>query len=138
MQEIVLVGSFLSLNSYYDIRYRKVCLPSLCIYAVVGILWSVFYNNASMLSILLGSGLGLLLVIMSRLSKGAVGMGDGWLLMVCGCMLGIIKNIELLFIGLMVSAVLSLFLLVVKRVKKNYEIPFVPFLLIAYVGMVCL
>lgn len=136
MKEIIIVGSLLLISSLLDICYKKISLILLTLYFLGGLVWRIGFCNISVIAVLSGITIGMFMLLISKLSNGAVGMGDGLLLIVTGCLLGIRKNLMLLFVGLVVAALVSLFLIVIKKVKKNYEIPFVPFLLIAYVGMV--
>lgn len=135
LEQMLLVGSLLFSSSLIDLRYKKISIPIVLIYLGMGVLWRIAFCKADFLSILLGMALGVFLILVSKLCKGAIGMGDGILLIVTGCMLGIQKNFELFFGGLLGAALVSLFLIVIKKVKKNYEIPFIPFLFLAYVGM---
>ena len=67
-------------------------------------------------------------------SRGAIGRGDGYLLCVAGVYLGIAGTLSLLSGALFLCAIWSLLLLAIKKAGKKTEIPFVPFLLAAYVG----
>ncbi len=90
----------------------------------------------SIFSILCGMLLGLALILVSMVTRGSVGLGDGLLLVVTGVYLGGSRNLELLMIGLLLAAFWSLGLVVVKKKKGKQEIAFVPFLLISHVLMI--
>ena len=74
----------------------------------------------------------------SVITKGALGMGDGWLMMALGTALETEEFLIMLLIGLGCSAVWAGILLVVLHRGRNAEIPFVPFLLLGYIGGVLL
>ena len=50
---------------------------------------------------ILPAGLGLLFLLLSLASKGAVGMGDGWVLLALGCMLETGEYIRLIGCGIL-------------------------------------
>ena len=75
-----------------------------------------------------------LLVLISILTEGAVGMGDGWLLMALGTVLYPEEFFSTLFIGMICSAVWSGIMMMGFCRKGSTEIPFVPFLLAGYLG----
>ena len=68
------------------------------------------------------------------LTRGQVGMGDGWLLMALGCMMRMESYIQMACIGMLLAAACSGVLLLVFRKSRKTEIPLVPFLLLGYVG----
>ena len=72
------------------------------------------------------------LYLMSKATRGAVGEGDALVYLMTGVTLGFFGNIELLTLSLFFSAIVSVFLLVFRKVGKKKRIPFVPFTAIAY------
>ena len=80
------------------------------------------------------SGIGILILGGSVLTRGQVGMGDGWLLMALGCMMRMESYIQMACIGMLLAAACSGVLLLVFRKSRKTEIPLVPFLLLGYVG----
>lgn len=66
--------------------------------------------------------------------RGAVGMGDGWLLMALGTVLYPEEFFSTLFMGMICSAVWSGIMMMGFCRKGSTEIPFVPFLLAGYLG----
>lgn len=133
--EAILVGSMLFISSILDFKCKRISIPLLSSFLGVGLIWRSAFCHVPIDHLLLGAVLGGFLILFSRLCKGAIGMGDGILLCVTGCLLGTRKNFELFFLALLLSALVSLFLIVIKKVKRTYEIPFVPFLFLAYLGM---
>mgnify|MGYP000289702651 CR=1 FL=1 len=68
----------------------------------------------------------------SILSRGAVGMGDVCLYSIIICFIGVQKGIFVLFLSIAFAFFVALFFVIVKRKKKDYEMPLVPFVLAAY------
>jgi len=83
----ICVVVFLGVNSWIDIRKRQVSLLLIGIFTVCGVIWTI-YGKKSVLDVLLCAGTGLIFVGASILTEGAVGMGDGWLIMALGTVVG--------------------------------------------------
>lgn len=95
--------------------------------------WVLFLGMG--LSLLISSALGMLLggglfLLAHFISRGGVGMGDVKLFGVIGCYAGAGVIMPLVFLTVMVSAVYSIVMLLLKKIKLKEEIPFAPFVLI--------
>jgi len=82
-----------------------------------------------------GISIGLILLGISFITRGQIGMGDGLIVCITGMSLGFTKNAMLLGFGLFGSAIFSMILLSFKLANRKKTIPFVPFLLCGYVGV---
>ncbi len=71
--------------------------------------------------------------VVGQITRGQIGSGDGFLLMVTGILLGFWKNRELFLAGLFFCALFSAAALVLLRKGRKYRVPFVPFLAAAQV-----
>ena len=65
----------------------------------------------------------------SIITEGAVGMGDGWLIMALGTVMSAEEFFMMLFLSLICSAVWAGITMIFFHRKGNTEIPFVRFLL---------
>ncbi|MBH1941019.1 prepilin peptidase [Mobilitalea sibirica] len=72
-------------------------------------------------------------IVISKATKGKIGIGDGILLCVTGMGIGFWTNIELFALALLAAAIVSIGLLALKRANRKTSIPFVPFLLLGYI-----
>ena len=81
---------------------------------------------------------GVMFWILSFISSEKVGYGDGWILVMIGLFLGLWKCFLILMIGLISSSFVVLILLAVRRVSRDYQLPFAPFLLFGMGVVVCL
>ena len=134
MTRIILLG-MLSLYAVEDIRKKRISVRYLWIFGVAGIAINLFQRSISVPDMLLGAAVGAALVAVSLLTRGSIGLGDGFLLMTAGIFLGGSSVLELLFISLLYAALVSLGMLAFRRWKRKREIPFVPFLLLGYLTM---
>lgn len=122
--------------SVEDIKAMKIPLIGMALFAIIGILLSIFNPVFSLVEILGGVLIGIFLLFVSWISKGAIAKGDGLLIGTCGLYLGFWGNMALLSYGLLLSGITSGFLLITRQLRQKQKIPFVPFLLCAYIGMV--
>lgn len=93
--------------------------------------WLMFPNMilailiSAILGLLLGGGL---LLLAHFISKGGVGMGDVKLLAVTGGYMGSGSVMTVVFLSVIISAVYSIVMLMLKKIKLKEEIPFAPFI----------
>lgn len=82
--------------------------------------------------ITLGASLlpGIMFWMISFVTKEKVGYGDGWVLIMIGLFAGFTRCFLILLIGLIAESVILLILLIFRKVNKDGEVPFVPFLLL--------
>ena len=134
MTRIILLG-MLVLYALEDIWKKRISVRYLWIFGAAGIAINLFQKSISVPDMLLGAAVGVALVVVSLLTRGSIGLGDGFLLMTAGVFLGGSSVLELLFISLLYAALVSLGMLAFRRWKQKREIPFVPFLLLGYLTM---
>lgn len=85
-----------------------------------------------------GIGVGLLFFIISKCSKEAVGYGDSWLILILGIFAGAIDTLQIVFTATVLCGIFSLFYCMKNGWRKGHTLPFVPFLAMAYMGVVFL
>lgn len=128
---------FLGASGWLDWKTRTISLALTGLYGGGGLAIS-FMTGRRWEDYILPAGLGLLFLLLSLASKGAVGMGDGWVLLALGCMLETGEYIRLIGCGILLTAVFSGILLMGYKKNRKTEIPFVPFLFFSYLGGVLL
>ena len=124
---------FLLFSSFLDIRKREISIPVTLLFGLAGVVYSV-RTGRTMTDYLIPLGIGILILGGSVLTRGQVGMGDGWMLLALGCMLRMECYIQMACIGMLLAAAYSGVLMLVFRKNRKTEIPLVPFLLLGYVG----
>lgn len=138
--ELGIIGVFLLWNSIVDIRKQKVSILSI---AVCGGLWVVmklcgydFYGVQETVefwkSLLWGILPGLMLCVVTRVSRGAIGTGDGVLILLLGLYLGIQKTMTTLAAAFFLAFFWAIGLLCFKKRKKDETFPFVPFITLGF------
>ena len=131
--EHFLIMSFLGINSWIDIQKKQISLVSVGFFMAVGILYECVVQNKNP-AVFWGLLPGAVLLGVSKLSREALGMGDALLMLVLGIYLGLEAALDVLLLALFLAAVWAGILIVVGKKGRNYAFPFVPFLLIGYVG----
>ena len=124
---------FLGLNSWMDIKKREISLVLAAMLAAAGMIWTVYRGTVS-IERLLPIMAGISFLGISVITRGAMGMGDGWILLALGTVLMPEEFFSMLFAAMLISAAWAGILLWLCRKKGNTEIPFVPFLMLGYLG----
>lgn len=132
------VAVMLIICAVEDIRYRRVnCIPVL-LWGMLGVCFHILWHQQSIYSMLGGLLTGIVLMGISWVSREAIGLGDGLVVAVMGIFLGASRNLQVLFLAFVLSALVSLGLLVMKKKNRKDSIPFIPCLLMAYLGVIVL
>lgn len=132
------IGSLLGISTFIDIKTRSVSFKVLLAYGILGVFNIFLFDKQNLLTALSGAFIGVIILVLSKLTRGGIGMGDGLLLIVTGLFLGIWKNTELLLGSFFLAALFSIVLLIAKKADRKKEIPFIPFLLLSFLGLVLL
>lgn len=128
---------FLFAGAWKDVKDREISLLLTAVMAVWGIL-EIAGGEGTLPRLLTAAAAGVITAALSALSGGAVGMGDAIFLTALASLLEPDLFLMVSCLGLFLAGGCSVFLLVVKKKKRDTEIPFLPFLLTAYVGGLCL
>ncbi len=118
---------FLAVLAVQDIKEKKVAIYKLFISAAMAVVYWFFKGEASWQELLCGVIPGIMLLLLSVVTKENIGYGDGLTVIVLGLWTGIWFTFYVLCVGLMLSG----FCAAVYLIKKKREtIPLIPFLLI--------
>lgn len=131
----IIIGLLLFISTIKDIKSKSISLPLVIISCVCLILIMPFNNVITIKSAILGTLVGFFIILVSKLTKGQIGIGDGIILLATGLGLGVWDNIALLLFALFLSAICCFILLALRLVNLKMKIPFIPFLFISYIGV---
>ncbi len=125
---------YLLAMSIYDMKRKEIHIGATLLTGIVlaAIRVIQFFREGVSMEMVLGVVPGLLVLILSYATHGKIGMGDGFVMMVCGMVLSLSDNLFLLFFALVMSAVTGAVLMVFRRVKRSYTMPFVPFICVSF------
>lgn len=134
VQRIVLL-LVLFVIAYRDCKERTIDIRVAGIAGVSGIILGMAAQPANWVDRMEGAAIGLVLILLALVSGQVLGVGDGVVFVITGIFMGFWGNVELFLVSLWLAGILALFLLIVKKKGRKYQIPFVPFILGAYVLM---
>lgn len=132
IKEIV-TAAFLLINGWTDIKKRQISLLSVGIYASAGAICSVA-EGREIRDFMVPVGISLIFLALGVLTRGQLGLGDGWLLFALSFMLETEEYLKMILGGMVLAAVISGILLIFFRKNRKTEIPLVPFLFLGYMG----
>lgn len=136
MDGIMLI--FLGIAAWGDWKKRTISVNLLIVLSVFSIAAVFVTKRYSVLEVLGGLGLGLFFVFVSYITEEKIGYGDSWLITVLGVYLGGTKLLELMLIASLAASLGSLLYGTLRKWNRNAALPFIPFMLLAFVGVLLL
>ena len=136
MDGIMLI--FLGIAAWGDWKKRTISVNLLIVLSVFSIAAVFVTKRCSVLEVLGGLGLGLFFVFVSYITEEKIGYGDSWLITVLGVYLGGTKLLELMLIASLAASLGSLLYGTLRKWNRNAALPFIPFMLLAFVGVLLL
>lgn len=124
---------YMSVCMVFDIRRKEIplLLIGLGTAAAFGInVWWIKEGDITIWEAGISLIPGIFFLLTSFFTGEKVGYGDGLLLIILGLLLGVYRCFCALSIGLVFSAVVSLFLLLLHRAGRHSRLPFAPFLVL--------
>lgn len=119
-------------NGVLDMWKKKISFIPVILMVVTGFSVRIIQGDIGQSWVWYGFFPGAGCILLSLVSKGAIGMGDGWMLLGMGALMGY----ELLFytciFGMLLAAAAAGVLFLVFHKSRKYSIPFVPFLAAGY------
>jgi len=128
--EWLMFGALTGLSAY-DLKTRQIPVPVVVFLGIAALIYRLSTGGGIPESVLgLLPGIGLLLV--SVCTRESIGTGDGMVLCAVGLFCGLRQTMAVLGMALIISAVLAMVLLVLRRAGRKTELPFLPSLLAGY------
>ncbi len=123
---------FLAVCAGYDVREKKIPLVVVWVGMALAVLLRVqgAYGEWSVLSVGLSVIPGLVFWLISLVTGEKVGYGDGWMLIMIGLYTDLWRCFLILLAGLFSESVAALVLLAARKISKDRQVPFAPFLLL--------
>ena len=117
-----------------DIKWKKLSLAALMSGFIILTAGFLCGRNIHVMLLAAGAGVGIVFMVVSRVTEEAFGYGDSILILIMGGFLGFWNILSLLVAAFSIAALFSIFMLVRKKFHKKSAFPFVPFLTAAYIG----
>ncbi|MCR5420915.1 MAG: prepilin peptidase [Lachnospiraceae bacterium] len=98
----------------------------------IELLKSCLAYELNIINIIWGLLPGVFLLVINKITREAIGKGDVYVIFLLGFMLGFRNTIELIIISMLLTAVFGVVYIVVCGKDKKAALPYMPFLLIAF------
>ena len=131
--KIIAVG-VIGFAAYTDMKTKKIPLWTIGLVAALSLVSCVVMVTDGVMDIseiLLSMTVGGALLLVGYVSRGGIGYGDGLLLLAMGPLFGYRALVMGLSGAFILSALVSLVLITVKKCKRGTKLPFVPFIALA-------
>lgn len=131
---------YLGVLSIYDLRSKRLPIYIFVIGGIAGIVLLILEKNIGFLNLIVNLSPGIALLIIGRLTRQAIGYGDGLAVLIMGLFQSINIVMLSLLMGITLSGFVALILLLFFHKSKKSELAFIPFLAIAFLisgGILC-
>lgn len=129
---------FLVICTILDIKTRSLPVWFMIVGNIAAVVFRLFNWNQRPGLWLGGMAIGLIFLLVSKWTKEGFGYGDSWMILILGISLGLWDILLLLGIALTCSGVLACVLLIKGGWSRKISFPFIPFLMLGYVGVLYL
>ena len=126
---------FLGIGTYWDIRDRELPIVFLVLSGILGIGCNVVWKYQSFKSVILGCAIGVSVLFTGWVTKEAFGYGDGIGLVILGIFEGIKGLIPIVIAAFLLSGIYGFWSLWGLKKSGKDEMPFFPFLMLAFTGV---
>lgn len=116
-----------------DILKRMIDIRVLFIFSLIIAVCAYIEKSLTIENFIVGICIGGVFFAVSILSNGAIGIGDAAVYMIIICFIGVQRGVFIILMSIMFAFFAALYLVIFKKKKKKYEMPFIPFIFVAYI-----
>lgn len=128
----IILWVLLIITSVQDSIHKKISIWIIIAGAILICPFIWFSTGTSIIERVFGIMIGVGVIVLSKATRGKIGIGDGLVLCVTGLALGFWRNMELFALALFIASILSIILLAFRAADRKKSIPFIPFMLFGY------
>lgn len=132
---LVLTTLYLSALAVCDIRTRTIPGWAPLLFGIAVSLLHPFLSDMTLPQYFLGLVPGAVLLLLSLIFRACLGTGDGLAVLSAGAAIGLEREFAALTAALIFCALVSVPLLLLKRVRRSDSLPFLPFLAASHLIM---
>lgn len=125
---------FLGIAAYQDLKFREISIKLFLVFGFLAIIFNLFWRYQSIECVLTGVVLGSGFLLVSRLTKEAIGYGDSLGMIVLGIFAGGELLLHIVFVSGIFSGVYGLWMLLWLKSSARDTLPFFPFLFLGAMG----
>ena len=123
--------TYLTFCSITDIHSKRINILISGIYLLIGIFFNMYFIKNDLIILFMNLSTGLLLALIAKITKGAIGYGDSLIFFVISFYIPSFSTLYILFFSLVTASLFSI-LLLLKKYSKKYRIPSAPFIQIGF------
>ena len=116
-----------------DLKSKTIPIWWTVVFGISAMIYQIFWKKQKLETILFSMIIGVTLLVAAKISNQRIGYGDGIIFLILGLWIGFWDGISLLFFSLILSSIISVYLIIVRRKGRDYRIPFIPFVTAAYI-----
>ncbi len=116
-----------------DLKSKTIPIWWTVVFGISAMIYQIFWKKQKLEAILFSMIIGVTLLVAAKISNQRIGYGDGIIFLILGLWIGFWDGISLLFFSLILSSIISVYLIIVRRKGRDYRIPFIPFVTAAYI-----
>ncbi|MCI8956584.1 MAG: hypothetical protein HFG29_06290 [Eubacterium sp.] len=121
-----------------DLKTKKVYQNICIINYIIAIVIKLHLSQLQIQPFIAGLCLCMVLLLISVISKQAIGYGDVFIMLALTGILHVKDVVKIFFLALFICCVFSMFMLLTKRLSIKSTVPFVPFLLAGDIAWIIL
>lgn len=121
-----------------DLKTKKVYQNICIINYIIAIVIKLHLSQLQVQPFIAGLCLCMVLLLISVISKQAIGYGDVFIMLALTGILHVKDVVKIFFLALFICCVFSMFMLLTKRLSIKSTVPFVPFLLAGDIAWIIL
>lgn len=118
--------------SITDIHSRRIPVIVLISGNLAALCYQIYIAKEDVFVLAGGIGVGLLFLLVSRVTREGMGYGDSWTILILGIYLGLWKLLEVLLAAFLFLGIAAVICLSLKKISRKYKLPFIPFLAAGY------
>lgn len=130
----IIVLIFLSYCSYTDIKDRSINTIAVGICLLLTMIERIVFKG-NLAFFVVGMIPGICILLISIFTKALIGLGDAFIIIAIGA-IDIILAIDVIILSFACAGLYSLIMLMTKRLSRKDKIPFAPFILTGYMGVI--
>lgn len=125
----------LGIIAVLDWKTKGISLWLIIAMFIAVIFFSCFCEHINIKQRLWGLVFGVVVFVMGKITKEGIGYGDCCLITILGIYFGLVKVLQLLLVATVTASIFALFYLWKQKWNRKERLPFVPFLLLGYIGV---
>ena len=114
-------------SAILDVRKKKLPVIYLGVLLAAAVVVNLLTGRVSLWEMIAGILYGAVFLLISLLTKGAVGFGDGIMIAALGAWMGIVFDLSASIIGFLFAGIFGLIYIKVKKMDRKTKLPFAPF-----------